>query len=96
MRSKAKIHERAKECSPKTLYRAFQQPRVGLHRIPIHQIRMLFVGIVAPRAEVPTQPPSWHHLGPRDMPLEAKRSRHVAVAIPEVRVSPGIAVSPRQ
>jgi len=32
---------------------------------------------------------------PSDMPLEAKRSRHVAVAIPEVRVSRGIAVSPR-
>ena len=25
-------------------------------------------------------PLSWHRLGPRDMPLEAKRSRHVAVA----------------
>ncbi len=30
------------------------------------------------------------------MPLEAKRFRHVAVAIPEVRISRGIAVSPRQ
>jgi hypothetical protein len=30
------------------------------------------------------------------MPLEAKRSRHVAVAIPEVRVSRVVAVSPRQ
>ncbi len=30
------------------------------------------------------------------MPFEAKRFRHRAVAIPEVRVSPGIAVSPRQ
>jgi hypothetical protein len=30
------------------------------------------------------------------MALEAKRSRHVAVAIPEVRVSRGIAVSLRQ
>ena len=30
------------------------------------------------------------------MPLVAKRSRHVPVAIPEVRVSRGIAVSPRQ
>ena len=30
------------------------------------------------------------------MALEAKRSRHVAVAIPEVRVSRGIVVSPRQ
>jgi hypothetical protein len=41
-------------------------------------------------------PLSWHRLGPRDMSLEAKRSRHVAVAIPEVRISCGIAVSPRQ
>jgi hypothetical protein len=30
------------------------------------------------------------------MPLEAKRFRHVAVAIPEVCVSRGITVSPRQ
>jgi hypothetical protein len=30
------------------------------------------------------------------MPFEAKRFRHVAVAIPEVRVSGGITVSPRQ
>ena len=30
------------------------------------------------------------------MPLEAKRSRHVAVAVPQVRVSRGIVVRPRQ
>jgi hypothetical protein len=30
------------------------------------------------------------------MPLEAKRSRHVAVAIPELCVSSAVAVSPRQ
>src|SRR5208283_5537947 len=36
------------------------------------------------------RPPSWHRLGPRDMSLKAKRSRHVAVAIPQVRVSRGI------
>ena len=30
------------------------------------------------------------------MPLEAKRFRHVAVAIPELRIRLGIAVSPRQ
>jgi hypothetical protein len=42
------------------------------------------------------QPLSWHSLGPRDMPLVAKRFRRVAVAIPEVRVSCGIAVRPRQ
>jgi hypothetical protein len=40
--------------------------------------------------------PSRHCLGPRDMPLEAKRFRHVAVAIPEVAIAGGIAVSPRQ
>src|SRR5882757_9745159 len=39
---------------------------------------------------------SWHCLGPVDMPLEAKRFRHVAVAIPEVRVGRGIPVSPRK
>jgi len=37
-----------------------------------------------------------HDLSPGDMPLKLKRSRHVAVAIPEKRVSRGIAVSPRQ
>jgi hypothetical protein len=42
------------------------------------------------------RPPSWHRLSPPDMPFVAKRSRHVAVAIPEVRVSRGIAVNPRQ
>jgi hypothetical protein len=31
---------------------------------------------------VPVRSPSWHRVGPRDMPLEAKCSRHVAVAIP--------------
>ena len=41
-------------------------------------------------------PGQHHRLGPRDVPLEAKRCRHVAVAIPQVRVSRGIAVSPRQ
>src|ERR1700751_4537851 len=40
--------------------------------------------------------PSWHCLGPRDMSLVAKRFRHVAVPIPEIRVSRVIAVSPRQ
>ena len=44
----------------------------------------------------PNRPLSWHRLGPRDMPLEAKRFRHVAVAIPQLRISRGIAVSPRQ
>jgi hypothetical protein len=37
-----------------------------------------------------------HGLSPRDMTVELKRFRHVAVAIPEVRVSGAIAVSPRQ
>ena len=36
---------------------------------------------------------SWHRIGPRDMPLEAKRFRRVAAVVPEVRVSRGIAVS---
>src|ERR1700693_5028383 len=44
----------------------------------------------------PALPPSWHRLGPRDMPLVAKRSRHVPVAIPEVRIGRGISMSPRQ
>jgi hypothetical protein len=33
----------------------------------------------------------WHGLSPGDMPFEAKRSRHVAVAIPEVCISGGVA-----
>ena len=48
------------------------------------------------QVSIGVRPPSWHRLGPRDMSFEAKGSRHVAVAIPEVRVSRGIAVSPRQ
>src|ERR1700722_7054642 len=35
-------------------------------------------------------------LGPRDMPLEAKRFRHVAVTVPIVAIGRGIAVRPRQ
>src|SRR5277367_3034700 len=42
------------------------------------------------------RPSLWHRLGPRHVPLEAERCRHVAVAIPEVCVSRGIAVSPSQ
>src|SRR5271165_858033 len=44
-----------------------------------------------------TGPPrSWHRLGPLDMPLEAKRFRHVAVAIPEVAVGGFVTTCPRQ
>jgi hypothetical protein len=39
---------------------------------------------------------SWHRLGPGDMPLEAKRCRHGAVAIPELPIPGLVAVSPRQ
>ena len=41
---------------------------------------MLFVGVVAPRAEAPTQLPSCHRLGPGDVSFEAKRFRHRAIA----------------
>src|SRR5262249_55989496 len=34
----------------------------------------------------PSPPPSWHRLGPLHVPLEAKRARDVAVAIPVVAV----------
>ncbi len=43
-----------------------------------------------------TGPSSWHCLGPGDMPFEAKLRGHGAVAIPQVRVSRAIAVSPCQ
>jgi hypothetical protein len=36
-----------------------------------------------------------HRLGPGDVSFEAKRFRHVAVAIPQVRISRVIAMSPR-
>jgi hypothetical protein len=42
------------------------------------------------------RPPSWHRLGPLHVPLEAKRSRHVAVAIPQLHITRGVAVSPRE
>jgi hypothetical protein len=45
---------------------------------------------------LPDRPPLWHRLGPRDMALEAKRSRHVAVAIPAFAIAGIIAVSLRQ
>jgi hypothetical protein len=38
--------------------------------------------------------PSRHRLGPGDMPLEAKRFRHVAVAVPEVAVGGFVAACP--
>jgi acyl-CoA synthetase (AMP-forming)/AMP-acid ligase II len=44
----------------------------------------------------PRGPPSRHRLGPRDMTLEAKRSRHVTVGIPKLRITRVVAVSPRQ
>ena len=64
--------------------------------LPSHPLR---AGLVPARWSITGKPiptSSWHRLGPSDMPLEAKRSRHVAVAIPEIRVRRGIAVSPRQ
>ena len=51
---------------------------------------------LAVAACAPTVPRSCHRLGPGDMPLEAERFRHVTVAIPQVRVGRGIALSPRQ
>src|ERR1700747_971375 len=47
-------------------------------------------------AALPGCPASGHRLSPREMSLIAKRIRHVAVAIPEIRVSRGIAARPRQ
>ena len=36
---------------------------------------MVFVGVVAPRAEAPTELPSWHRLSDRDVSFEGKRCR---------------------
>jgi hypothetical protein len=44
----------------------------------------------------PDRSPSWQSLSPGDMAVQLKRFRQVAVAIPEVRISGGIAVRPRQ
>ena len=41
---------------------------------------------------LPTRPPSWHRLGPRDMSFVAKRSRHVAVAVPIVAIGGVVAM----
>ena len=75
-------------------------PQKPLHRLDVgtcrHCLRplriWLYVGISLASAEAqfrtahtPSPPPSFHRLGPRDMPFEAKRSRHVAVAIPDSR-----------
>src|SRR5580693_3711685 len=56
----------------------------------------LVCGLFRDGVSFPVRPPSWHRLGPRDMSFEAKRSRHIAVAVPELRVSRGIAVCPCQ
>jgi hypothetical protein len=40
----------------------------------------------------PTQLPSLHRLGPRDMPVKLKRCRHVAVAIPIVAIGGVVAM----
>src|SRR5262249_18399122 len=72
--------------------------RVSLLPTPPHRIPNRTSRFPAARYHTMSTPilsSSWHRLGPRGMPLEAKRSRHVAVAIPEVRVSRGIVVSPR-
>jgi hypothetical protein len=45
---------------------------------------MVFVGVVAPRGEAPTELPSWRRLSDRDVCFEGKRSRQQAVAIPLV------------
>ena len=47
-------------------------------------------------AAVPGCPASRHFRCPRDMPLEAKRFRHVAVAIPVFAIAGIVTVSPRQ
>jgi hypothetical protein len=39
---------------------------------------------------------SWHRVSPVKMPLEAKRFRHVAVAIPIVAVANLVTLCPRQ
>jgi hypothetical protein len=53
----------------------------------ICQLSQASVGLVAS---------SWHRIGPRDMSFEAKGFRHVAVAVTELRICCGIAMSPRQ
>ena len=40
------------------------------------------------------QPPSWHRLGPRDMPFEAELCGHRAIAIPIVAIGGVVAVGP--
>src|SRR5262249_4633928 len=40
--------------------------------------------------------PSWHRLGPRHMPLEAKRSGHIAIALLESAVGVVVAVGAGQ
>ena len=42
------------------------------------------------------RPPSWHRLGPGDMPREAKRCRHRLVAVPIVAIARLVALCPRQ
>ena len=62
-------------------------PAGSARPLPLDQ-PLLLVGLLPP-----SRSPSWHRLGPRDMSFEAKRSCHVAVAIPEVAVGGFVAAS---
>ena len=69
-----------------------------LHRRPSSSSAQPPTGPAAPTAinRGVELPPSCHRLGPRDMALEAKRSRHVAVAIPVFAIAGIVTVSPSQ
>ena len=78
--------------SPCHLRHELLRPSAALTRI----FETLVCRLFRDRGSPPTPPSSWRRLGPRDMPLEAKRSRHVAVAIPVVAVASLVTVNPRQ
>ena len=71
--------------------KAFRMRSASVSHRPVEPSTSVNRNVTTPEGE----PPSWHRLGPGDMPLEAKGFRHVAVTIPEIRVSRGIAMSLR-
>jgi hypothetical protein len=74
----------------------------GCHRVNDHaqvhrsSVRASAMRHVAGRIFARLRLLSRHRLSPGDMPLEAKRFRHVAVAVSIVSIGGLIAVSPRQ
>jgi hypothetical protein len=68
----------------------------GEGQLILQRHRQILVCFKTTWAAFPGCPASRHRLGPRDVPLEAKGFRHLAVAIPIVSVGGLVTARPRQ